>query len=65
MLIFCIITYYSTYIYRIIYTELFDSIMMTIKTKFDTKETSFIHYYKLKESLKNNIIYEKEVYFLD
>ena len=40
---------------------------MKIKTKFDTKETSFIHYYKLKESLlKNNIIHEKEVcFFLD
>ena len=62
MLIFCIIT-----IYIIKYTELFDSIMMKIKTKFDTKETSFIHYYKLKESLlkKKNIIYEKAVYFLD
>ena len=37
---------------------------MKIKTKCDTKETSFIHYYKLKESLlKNNIIYEKAVYF--
>ena len=39
---------------------------MKIKTKFNTKEISFIHYYKLKESLlKNNIIYEKSVYFLD
>ena len=38
---------------------------MTIKTKVDIKETSFKHYYKLKESLKNNIIYEREVYFLD
>ena len=45
MLIFCIIN-----IYRINYTELFDFTMMKIKTKFDTKETSFIHYYKLKES---------------
>ena len=60
MLIFCIIN-----IYRTNYTELFDTIIMKIKTKFDTKETSFIHYYKLKISLlKNNIIYEKEVYFL-
>ena len=59
MLILCIIN-----IYRISYTESFDSIMMTIKTKFDINETSFIHYYKLKESLlKNNIIYEKEVFF--
>ena len=40
--------------------------MMKIKNKFDTKETSFIHYYELKESLlKNNIIYKKSVYFLD
>ena len=46
MLIFRII-----HIYRIKYTELFDSIMMNITTKFDTKETSFIHNYKLKESL--------------
>ena len=38
-------------IYRIKYTELFDSIMMQIKTKLYTKETSFIHSYKLKESL--------------
>ena len=39
---------------------------MKIKTKFDTKETSFILYYKLKELLlKNNIIYEKAVHFLD
>ena len=39
---------------------------MQIKTKCDTKDTSFIHYYKLKESLlKNNIIYEKAFYFLD
>ena len=61
MLIFCIIN-----IYRIKYTELFDSIMMNIKTKLYTKETSVIHYYKLKESLvKNNIIYEKEVSFLN
>ena len=46
MLIFCIIN-----IYRIQYTELLDSIMMTIKTKIDTKETSFIHYYKLNDYL--------------
>ena len=46
MIIYCIIN-----IYRIQYTELFDSIMMNIKTNVDTKETSFIHYYKLKESL--------------
>ena len=26
------------------YTELFDSIIMNIKTKYDTKETSFINY---------------------
>ena len=38
-------------IYRIKYTELFDSIMMQIKTKLYTEETSFIHSYKLKESL--------------
>ena len=38
-------------IYRIKYIELFDSIMMKIKTKFYTKETLFIHSYKLKESL--------------
>ena len=39
---------------------------MKIKTKSYTKETSFIDYYKLKESLlKNNIIYEKAVSFLD
>ena len=51
-LIFCIIN-----IYRIKYTELFDSIIMKIKTKYYTKDISFIHYYKLKESnLKNNII---------
>ena len=38
---------------------------MKIKTKSDTKATSFIHYYKLKVSLlKNNIIDEKAV-FLD
>ena len=55
MLIFCIIN-----IYRIKYTELFDSIMMKIKNKCDTKETSCIHYDKLKESLlTNNIIHEK------
>ena len=64
MLIFCIIN-----IYIIKYTELFDSIMMKIKTKLYTKETSFIYYYTyytLKESLlKNNLIYEKAVYFLD
>ena len=61
MLIFGIIN-----IYIIKYTELFDSIMMKIKIKFDAKETSFIHHYKLNESLlKNNIIYEKAVYFLD
>ena len=34
--------------YRIKYTELFDSIMMKIKTKFDTNKTLFIHSYKLK-----------------
>ena len=39
---------------------------MIIKTKCDTNETLFIHYYKLKKSLlKNNIIYERAVYFLD
>ena len=59
MLIFCIIN-----IYRIKYTELFGSIMKKIKTKLITKETSFIYYCKLKESLlKNNIIYEKDFYF--
>ena len=56
--------YFIINIYRIKYTELFDSIIMTIKTKFDTKETLLIHYYKLKESLlTNNIIHEKKVCF--
>ena len=51
--------YFIINIYRIKYrlsfpsfpTELFDSIMMKIKTKCYTKETSFIDSYKLKESL--------------
>ena len=38
-------------IYRIKYTELFDSIMMKIKTKCYTKDTLCIHSYTLKESL--------------
>ena len=57
--------YFIINIYRIKYTELFDSIMMKIKTKFYTKEISFIHFYKLKESyfITNNIIHEKKVCF--
>ena len=59
MLIFGIIN-----IYIIKYTELLDAIIMIINTKFDAKETSFIHHYKLKESLlKNNIIDEKRFIF--
>ena len=43
--------YFIINIYRIKYTELFDYIMMKIKTTFYNKETLFIHSYKLKESL--------------
>ena len=43
--------YFIINIYRIKYIELFDSIMIKIKTTFYTKEKSFIHSYKLKESL--------------
>ena len=43
--------YFIINIDRIKYTELFDSIMIKIKTKCYTKETSFIHSYKLNESL--------------
>ena len=58
--------YFIINIYRIKYTELFDSIMMTIKTKFYTKETLFMHSYKLNVSLLQIIQFMKKRFvFLD
>ena len=66
--------YFIINIYRIKYTELFDSIMMKIKTKFYNKETLFILHFiiyifillfilHLYFYITTNIIHEKKVCF--